>query len=105
MKTRSYKNFHNQWVVETTTLLEPESKFQFTINTSKRSSGYVTTSASVSKVSDDGMSTTHELFSDYNKQLSKNEYKRATLKVLEGQHNSVNIDEVIADARAFYSLA
>ena len=69
------------------------------IVTSKRASGNVVSSASVSKVV--GNWSTHMRHQDFSKQLV---CVRDTCKVVEQQHNSLDFESVMLEAKAFYKL-
>ena len=50
------------------------------------------------------MSTTHLMFSDFNKTIHSQRYPRVTQKVIEEQHLHTDFDSVIVEAKAFYKL-
>jgi len=102
VKTAYRKNFYNQHVIESTVLISDTK--QLTLYTSKGSSGKLISNASVSTVNKDGLSVTHTMFVDFNKRYKVSIPKRTTIKVVEAQHNSINIEEVINDAKRFYKL-
>jgi len=104
IQTSTRKNYHNQWVVESKIMLDEGKRLQLSIHTSKVSSGNLVSTASVSVISEDGLSTTHLMFSDFNKRLTATKPKRTTLKVVEEQHALVDVAEVIAEAKLFYKL-
>jgi hypothetical protein len=102
--TNIYQNHYKDWVAETNMLLDEAKRLQLRVSTSKGGSGSVRTSASVSVISEDGMCTTHALFSDFSKTIKNQRYPRATSKVVQEQHFKTDFDAVIAEAKAFYSL-
>jgi hypothetical protein len=50
------------------------------------------------------MSTTHALFSDFNKLIQRETCSRVTEKVLESFHNQIDVANVIKQAKEFYKL-
>ena len=103
-ETTIRKNAHGQWIANTIIMLSDT--LQFSVTTSKRGDGYVTTHASVGHVSADGRSTTHIMFQDYSKTLHSQKYPRVTQKIIESQHAEilVDIDDWTNEARAKYHL-
>ena len=103
-ETTIRKNAHGQWTA--TTIIMLSDTHQFSLTTSKRGDGYVTSSASVGHVSADGRSTIHMMFEDYSKTLHSQKYPRVTSKVIESQHAEVlvDIDGWVNEARAKYHL-
>ena len=103
-ETTIRKNMHGQWVANTNIMLSDT--HQFSVTTSKRGDGYVTSHASVGHVSADGRSVTYAIFEDYSKTLHSQKYPRVTSKVIESQHAEilVDIDDWVNEARAKYRL-
>ena len=104
IETSTSKNFHNQWVVKSTILLDEDKHLELKVYTAKGSSGNLTTYASVDTVSEDGNSTMHMPFIDYSKRLLFTKHKRVTLKIVEEQHAMIDWDSIIAEAKAHYNL-
>ena len=104
IQTTSSKNHHNQYVVKSTVMIDEVKRLQLIVHTSKVSSGSLVTSASVDTVSEDGYSSIHAMFTDFNKRLLVTKPKRVTLKIVEEQHQLVNMEDVIAEAKVFYGL-
>jgi hypothetical protein len=102
-KYRIYKDYQNQWKAETTILLHEEKRLELKIS-SYKSRKELVTNASVSVRSEDGMSTTHALFSDFNKLIQRETCSRVTEKVLESFHNQIDVANVIKQAKEFYKL-
>jgi hypothetical protein len=104
IKTSTHKNYFNQWVVESTLLLNEAKRLELKVYTTKTSSGNLITNASVNVVSEDGLHTTHTLFTDYNRQLQSTKHKRVTLKIVEGQHKLVDWASIIQEAKLHYGI-
>jgi len=104
IKTSTRKNYANQWVIESTLLLDEVKRLELKIYTTKTSSGNLVTNASVCTLHVDGLSTTHLLFTDYSKQLLSTKHKRVTLKTVEDQHKLVDWSNVIAEAKVHYGI-
>lgn len=102
--THTYKNAHGGWESQTVIMLSDT--HQFSVLTSRRYNGHVTTTASVGHVSADGCSVTYALFEDYMKTLHAQKYPRVTAKVIEAQHAAImqDIDNWVNEARAQYGL-
>ena len=103
IKTRLYKNFYNDWVAETTMLLS--ANLELTIKTSKRASKNLTTTACVSKLAEDGMSSTHALYQDFSTNICTSKPSRITAKLVEAQHNNINLTDIVDQAKTFYKLS
>jgi hypothetical protein len=103
-ETTIRKNAHGQWTAKTIIMLSDT--HQFSLTTSKRGDGYVTSHASVGHVSADGRSVTYAIFEDYSKTLHSQKYPRVTQKIIESQHAEilVDIDDWVNEARAKYGL-
>ena len=103
-ETTIRKNAHGQWSAKTIIMLSDT--HQFSLTTSKRGDGYVTSHASVGHVSADGRSTTHIMFQDYSKTLHSQKYPRVTQKIIESQHAEILVDigNFLNEARAQYHL-
>lgn len=99
------KNHYGQWRATTDIMLS--NTHQFSVTTSKRGDGSVTTHASVGHRSVDGCSVTYAIFQDYAKTLHSQKYPRVTSKVIELQHAEllVDINDWVNEARAKYGLA
>ena len=99
--TRTYRNMRGQLVVETRIPLDGNRRLE--IDTSKNSSGYVTTHAWVFHLKEDGAKV-HALFQDYSKCFAKVKI-RATEKALEAQHKTATdqIDAILADVERHYT--
>lgn len=104
IKTTYRKNHYNQHVITSSTMLDEVKRLELSVSTSKVSSGSLVTSASVNTLSTDGNSSMHAMFTDFNKRLLVSKPKRVTIKVVEEQHNQVNMEDVIVEAKAFYGL-
>jgi len=102
-KYRIYKDYENKWVAETIIRIHEEKRLELKIS-SYKSRKELVTNASVSVRSEDGYSTTHALFSDFNKQVQATPCSRVTEKVLEEFHNKVDVADVITQAKEFYKL-
>lgn len=102
--TSFYKNAHGNWQASTIIMLSD--KLQFTVSTSKRYNGELTTTASVGHVSEDGNSIMHAVFEDYCKTLHAQRYSRITQAVVKTQHASVmnDLNVWVNEARAHYGL-
>ena len=87
MQTRTYKDHYKRIVTETTKELTINNrKAELSISTSKSDSGALKTSASIGWPSDDGMSVTHAIFSDYYATVVSSRPARITEKVNQMQH-------------------
>ena len=101
MKTQIYKNALGQLVAET--IIPFEGKQVLELSTSRRSSGKLTTNASVRIQTDFGF--TFEPFGDFNKTILTGDFKRVTEKVLKEQHVKAltMIDKLKEEAKEFYA--
>lgn len=77
----------------------PNSKV-LTILTMKRYSGKLITTASVSKI-ENGVAT-HAVYQDFTLAVAYSEPKHITAKVVEEQHNLIDVHDVIQKALVFY---
>lgn len=92
------KNHFVGWKAETEVKLGDDQVL--TITTSRRSNGNLMTIATVGTLK--GMFINHLMYSDYNKAIATSTPKRITQKVVEAQHNQINLGDIIADANYFY---
>ena len=101
LSTRTYRNMQKNLVVETRVPLEGNRRLE--IDTSKTSSGYITTHAYVCHLKEDGAKV-HALFQDYSKCFAK-EKIRATENALKAQHKIATdqIDTILADVERHYT--
>ena len=105
MQTRTYKDHYKRIVTKTTKFLTINNrKAELSINTSKSDSGTLKTSASIGWPSDDGMSVTHAVFSDYYATVVSSRPARVTEKVNQGQHQEAldKLPEIEAAILAHY---
>lgn len=96
IKQDHYKN----WFAKTDIDL-PNDKL-LTITTRKSNNGGLLSSASVASYEKGFL--THVMFQDFSIRLEHSNPKRVTAKVVEQQHNSINIESVKLQALAFYKL-
>ncbi len=97
---RLYKDHYKNWVAETVIMLSDT--IQLKVYTKKSSGQQVVTHASCGHVKDGCV--THVVFDDYTKRCAAECYPRTTSKVVQAQHNSVDIDAIVKDARDFYKI-
>jgi len=98
--TKRYKNSFGLYVVKSTTMISD--KLELVLTTSKRHSGSLISTGIVGHVND--AIITHMLLTDFNKVCKSTTHKRITSKIVDAQHDSIDMDTVIADAKAFYKL-
>lgn len=72
------------------------------ILTMKRSSGALVTTASVDKI--EGEMLAHTMYQDFHKQVVSNRPARVTQKVVEAQHNGIDLEPLIKEAKEFYKI-
>lgn len=103
MKSKVYKNHPFGWAAESSMVIDESRNRVLEFHTGKRSSGVVTTTASVVIV--DGDIKTMEIFGDFHKVLARSKF-RATSKTIEGFH-VMNVEQhllaVLEEAKAFYA--
>lgn len=94
------KNMHGEWQCESEVAL-PDNRIM-RINTSKRSSGQLATTATVGRM--DGAFFTFMMFQDFNRTL-RSAKVRCTQRVVEEMHDDVlnDIDTVKAAVEEFYA--
>jgi hypothetical protein len=97
MKKRVYKGHHG-WTAETAIDM-PDNRV-LTILTMKRSGGQLETTASVG-TKDNGF-VSHRVHQDYHKRLIVDSPKRVTEKVVQQQHDSVDITALTEQVLKFY---
>ena len=103
-KTTTRKNFHNEWVIRSVTMLDEERSLQLTITTTRNSSKQLVSYALVDTVNKDTNTTSHIVHSDFYINIASSSPKRLTLKLVEEQHSCINTDIVVNQAKEFYSL-
>ena len=97
MKKRIYKGYYG-WTAETA--IDLPANRVLTILTMKRSNGQLETTASVG-TKDNGF-VSHLVHQDYYKSLIIDSPKRVTEKVVQQQHDSVDIEALIEQVSKFY---
>ena len=93
------KDARGSWRAETNADISPTQRLK--LSTYKIDSGAIVTVATVSTVN--GIWEQHEVYKDFSKRLEVGFPKRVTSKAVELQHAKHNIDEVKAQALAFYA--
>ena len=100
MNTSIKQDHYKHWIVKTDIDL-PLGKL-LTITTRKSNNGGLLSSASVASYEKGFL--THVMYQDFNIRLEHSNPKRATAKVVEQQHNTIDVDSVKLQALAFYKL-
>lgn len=70
------------------------------IRTAKSLSGYLCTRAKVGKR--EGSFISHMMYQDYSEVLNQSKHRRVTAKVVQAQHDSINIEEVKRKVDEYY---
>jgi hypothetical protein len=70
----------------------------------KRSNGIVSSISSVNTMAEDKQSYTHEMFTDFNKEIQKEKFKRVMEKTVTEFHAKLNFEEIVKEAKEFYSF-
>ena len=100
MNTIIKQDHYKNWVAKTDIDL-PNGKL-LSITTRKSNSGGLLSSASVASYEKGFL--THVMYQDFNIRLEHSNPKRVTAKVVEQQHNAIDVDSVKMQAIAFYNL-
>ena len=105
MNTRIYRDHYNKLNIKTVHPMTIKGKrANLNINTSKSSTGFLSTSVSVGWPSADDRSETHAVFSDYYFTMVKEKTARVTEKVASAQHEGVLqvLDSVVQAVESYY---
>jgi hypothetical protein len=99
--TVTRKDYHGAWASKTQIELPDDHVLE--ISTSKKSSGVLSTTATVHKV--EGSFMSHRMFQDYSKQLVA-ERVRVTEKAVVAQHNRAmeQLDSILVEVNAQYKF-
>lgn len=99
MTTKIYKHHYGYgWVAESSIDIEGGRAIRFF--TMKRSSGNLVTTVTVGTADENSFSFV--MFQDFNKIIIQTRPSRVTAKVVEQQHNQIDVDAVKAQVKEFY---
>jgi hypothetical protein len=102
-KTTIKKNTYNEWVIRSITLVDEERSLQLTITTTRNASKQLVSYAVVGIVDEENNTITHRMCTDFHMGIDTSSHKRLTLKIIEEQHNKINMELVVTLAKAFYT--
>lgn len=101
-KTVTRKNTHNEWVIRSTTMLDEERSLQLTVTTNRYCGKQLVSYAAVDTVNKETNITSHSIYSDFYNKVTASNPKRLTLKLVEAQHNTLDLASIVQDAIEFY---
>jgi len=100
MNTYTKKNCYGHW--ESRTIIELQDSKQLTILTAKRSSGHLVTTVSVGTYERGFI--THTVYQDYSASWISSHQKWITSKVVEDQHGSLDMMQIIIEVNKHYGI-
>jgi len=101
MNYRLYKDHYNNWIAETTVMLN--NTIQLEVTTKKNNRGTLTSNASCGHK--DCAFISHTMFEDFYETVVASSPKRVTEKAVKEQHEKLDISAIIMQAKTFYKLS